>query len=67
MMTNPGDGGKWLVTLGVGVLGAVLLGWIGQEAGWLAEFKYKNILWPLIGSLISLVVYHKVLNSKSGS
>ncbi len=65
MMTNPGHGGRWLVTLGVGVLGAALLGWIGQEADWLSGFKYKNVLWPLIGSLVSLFIYHKVLTSSS--
>jgi len=53
------------VTLGVGVLGAALLGWIGQEADWLSGFKYKNVLWPLIGSLVSLFIYHKVLTSSS--
>jgi len=67
MMTNPGQGGRWLVTLGVGVLGAVILGWIGQKAGWLAGFKYNHVLWPLLGSLISLFIYHKILTSRNKS
>ncbi len=65
MMTNPGHGGRWLVSLGVGVLGAVLLGWIGHQLGWLANFKYSNVLWPLIGSLISLFIYHKILTTSN--
>ena len=65
MMTNPGHGGSWLISLGIGVLGAGLLGWLGQEFGWLHTFRYHHLLWPIIGSLVFLYAYHKYLSLRS--
>ncbi|EMY32270.1 MULTISPECIES: GlsB/YeaQ/YmgE family stress response membrane protein [Micrococcaceae] len=57
----PGDqGGGWIATLVLGVIGALLGGWIGGAVAG-AEmnefFSLTTWLWAIIGSLIVLVIW----------
>jgi uncharacterized membrane protein YeaQ/YmgE (transglycosylase-associated protein family) len=57
----PGDqGGGWIATLVLGVIGALLGGWIGGAvAGAQMDefFSLTTWLWAIIGSLIVLVIW----------
>ena len=56
--------GGWLITLVIGVLGALLGGWIGGEFfGVRANgsfFSLNTWLWAFIGSLLVLVIWGAV-------
>jgi uncharacterized membrane protein YeaQ/YmgE (transglycosylase-associated protein family) len=57
----PGDqGGGWIATLVLGVIGALLGGWVGGAVAG-AEmnefFSLTTWLWAIIGSLIVLVIW----------
>ena len=54
------QGGGWVVTLVLGVVGAILGGWIG---GGLAEFfDLRTWLLAILGSIVVLLVYGAVTN-----
>ena len=59
------QGGGWLVTMVLGVVGAILGGWIGSLifVGGLAEFfDIRTWLLAILGSIIVLLVYGAVTN-----
>ena len=59
------QGGGWVVTLVLGVVGAILGGWIGSLifGGGLAEFlDIRTWLLAILGSIIVLLVYGAVTN-----
>ncbi|GAA1336557.1 GlsB/YeaQ/YmgE family stress response membrane protein [Arthrobacter roseus] len=52
------QGGGWIATLILGVIGALLGGFIGGMFGSGTEgFNFMSILWAVIGALIVLVVW----------
>jgi uncharacterized membrane protein YeaQ/YmgE (transglycosylase-associated protein family) len=62
------QGGGWVVTLVLGVVGAILGGWIGSLifGGGLAEFfDIRTWLLAILGSIIVLLVYGAVTNRSS--
>lgn len=48
-----------IVTIIIGILGAVVGGWIGSELGWgkVDEFSIRTLLMSILGSVIILSVY----------
>jgi uncharacterized membrane protein YeaQ/YmgE (transglycosylase-associated protein family) len=59
------QGGGWVVTLVLGVVGAILGGWIGSLifGGGLAEFfDLRTWLLAILGSIIVLLIYGAVTN-----
>lgn len=55
-----------IVTIIIGILGAVVGGWIGSELGWgkVDEFSLRTLLMSILGSVIILSVY-ALLRKKS--
>lgn len=54
------QGGGWVMTLVLGVVGALLGGWIGSmffEGGLANFFEIRTWLLSILGSLVVLVVY----------
>src|SRR6476469_1994776 len=59
------QGGGWVVTMVLGVVGAILGGWIGSLifGGGLAEFfDLRTWLLAILGSIIVLLIYGAVTN-----
>jgi uncharacterized membrane protein YeaQ/YmgE (transglycosylase-associated protein family) len=59
------QGGGWVITLVLGVVGALLGGWIGSLifGGGLAEFfDLRTWLLAILGSIIVLLIYGAVTN-----
>lgn len=57
---RPGsDPGGWIVTILIGMLGAVVGGWIGSAIGWgpVNEFSLRTLLLSVGGSVIVLWIY----------
>lgn len=53
------QGGGWIATLILGVIGAILGGWIGSlfGSGTAGFFNLVSWIWAIIGSLIVLVIW----------
>ncbi|GAA1360334.1 GlsB/YeaQ/YmgE family stress response membrane protein [Arthrobacter rhombi] len=53
------QGGGWIATLILGVIGALLGGWIGSlfGSGTAGFFDLMSWIWAIIGSLIVLVIW----------
>lgn len=58
---TPGrDPGGCLVTIVLGVAGALLAGFIGQQLGWYAPGEGAGFLAAIIGAVLLLVVYRLI-------
>jgi uncharacterized membrane protein YeaQ/YmgE (transglycosylase-associated protein family) len=68
-MILPGrQGGGWLITLVLGVVGAILGGWIGSLifGGGLGDFfDIRTWLLAILGSVIVLLIYGAVAGRRS--
>jgi uncharacterized membrane protein YeaQ/YmgE (transglycosylase-associated protein family) len=57
-LVMPGrDPGGIIVTMLIGIVGAVLGGWIGQAAGWYGPQEGAGFLMSLFGAIILLWLY----------
>jgi uncharacterized membrane protein YeaQ/YmgE (transglycosylase-associated protein family) len=52
------DPGGIIVTMLLGIAGALLAGWIGQAVGWYRPGQSAGFIASLIGALILLAIYH---------
>ena len=52
------DPGGIIVTMLLGIAGALLAGWIGQAVGWYRPGQSAGFIASLIGALILLGIYH---------
>jgi uncharacterized membrane protein YeaQ/YmgE (transglycosylase-associated protein family) len=52
------DPGGIIVTMLLGIAGALLAGWIGQAVGWYRPGQSAGFIASLIGALILLSIYH---------
>lgn len=52
------DPGGIIVTMLLGIAGALLAGWIGQAVGWYRPGQGAGFIASLIGALILLAIYH---------
>lgn len=63
----PGKGpGGLIITIVLGILGALLGSWIGQKAGWgtITGFNWTTIGLATLGSIILLVIYGLLAKKK---
>ncbi len=57
-LVMPGrDPGGIIVTMLIGIVGALLGGWIGQAAGWYGPQEGAGFLMSLLGAIILLWLY----------
>jgi len=57
-LVMPGrDPGGFIVTMALGVAGAVLGGWVGRAAGWYGPNEGAGFFMSLIGAVILLALY----------
>jgi len=61
-LVMPGrDPGGWIVTILLGIAGALLGGWIGRAAGWYGPNDGAGFLMSLVGAIILLALYRIVV------
>jgi len=57
-LVMPGrDPGGWIVTILLGIAGALIGGWIGQALGWYGPNENAGFLMSLLGAIILLALY----------
>ena len=60
------EGGGWIVSILIGVLGSYVGGFLGRIAGLYREGQAAGFLMSVIGAVVLLVVYH-ALGSRRAS
>ncbi|WP_114953650.1 GlsB/YeaQ/YmgE family stress response membrane protein [Sphingosinicella terrae] len=60
MLTPGRDPGGCLVTMVIGILGAVLAGFLGQQLGWYAPGEGAGFLAAILGAVLILLLYRLV-------
>lgn len=61
------DPGGFIVTILLGIAGALLAGFLGQSAGLYSEGQPAGWIASIIGSMILLGIYRLVMRSRTGS
>jgi uncharacterized membrane protein YeaQ/YmgE (transglycosylase-associated protein family) len=57
-LVMPGrDPGGWIVTILLGIAGAVLGGWLGRALGWYGPNEAAGFFMSLLGAIILLALY----------
>jgi uncharacterized membrane protein YeaQ/YmgE (transglycosylase-associated protein family) len=59
------DGGGIIITIVLGVAGAVLSGFLGSLLGWYEPGEGPGFIAAVIGALVLLVIYRQVTKSKT--
>lgn len=63
-LITPGRDPKgFLVTILLGIGGALLAGWIGRALGWYGPEQSAGFIASIIGAVILLVVYHLIMKA----
>jgi uncharacterized membrane protein YeaQ/YmgE (transglycosylase-associated protein family) len=64
-LVTPGDNhpGGFVLTTILGVLGAVLATWVGQEIGWYQHGEAAGLLGAIVGAVVVLTVWGAVRGS----
>jgi uncharacterized membrane protein YeaQ/YmgE (transglycosylase-associated protein family) len=60
LMPGPDPGG-WIVTILLGIAGALVGGFLGRAAGWYGPNDAAGFLMPLVGALVLLGLYRLTL------
>jgi uncharacterized membrane protein YeaQ/YmgE (transglycosylase-associated protein family) len=60
------DPGGFVITILVGIVGAVIGGWIGQAAGMYGPGEPVGFVMAVIGSMILLMIYRVVTRRNTG-
>ena len=63
---TPGrDPGGCLVTIVIGIAGAVLAGFIGQQLGWYRQNEGAGFLAAIVGAILILLVYRMIAGRRT--
>jgi uncharacterized membrane protein YeaQ/YmgE (transglycosylase-associated protein family) len=54
------DGGGMIMTIILGIVGAVLAGFIGRSLGWYANGQGPGIIASIIGAMLVLLIYRAI-------
>ena len=54
------DPGGFIITILLGIAGAMLGGWIGRALGWYGPADNAGFLMSVVGAIILLAIYHMV-------
>jgi uncharacterized membrane protein YeaQ/YmgE (transglycosylase-associated protein family) len=54
------DPGGFIITILLGIVGAMLGGWLGRALGWYGPTDSAGFLMSVVGAIIILAIYHMV-------
>jgi len=55
------DPGGWIITMALGIAGALLGGWFGRALGWYGPNDGAGFLMSLVGAVVLLALYRMVV------
>jgi uncharacterized membrane protein YeaQ/YmgE (transglycosylase-associated protein family) len=55
------DGGGFIVTTLLGILGALVATWLGQAVGWYYPGEGAGLIGAVVGAIIVLLIYRMVV------
>jgi uncharacterized membrane protein YeaQ/YmgE (transglycosylase-associated protein family) len=58
------DPGGCLITIVLGIAGAVLAGWIGNQVGWYKQGEGAGFIAAILGAIVILFIYRLVANRR---
>ncbi len=58
------DPGGFVITALIGIVGALLAGWIGRAVGWYGPNDNAGFLMSILGAVILLVIYHGLIRRR---
>jgi uncharacterized membrane protein YeaQ/YmgE (transglycosylase-associated protein family) len=61
------DGGGIIMTIILGIAGAVLMGFLGKVTGWYGAGQGPDFIAAIIGSIILLLIYRMVKKGQGGT
>jgi uncharacterized membrane protein YeaQ/YmgE (transglycosylase-associated protein family) len=65
-LLHPGrDPGGMLVTIGIGIVGSLLGGFIGRALGLYHQGQGAGVIMSVIGAVLLLVIYHTVAGRRA--
>jgi uncharacterized membrane protein YeaQ/YmgE (transglycosylase-associated protein family) len=65
-LVMPGrDPGGMIVTMLLGVAGALLGGWIGQALGWYRQGESAGFVMSVLGAIVLLFIYRMVITRRT--
>jgi uncharacterized membrane protein YeaQ/YmgE (transglycosylase-associated protein family) len=59
------DPGGWIITILLGIAGALVGGWLGRAMGWYGPNDAASFLMSLVGALILLGLYRLTLRRQA--
>jgi len=59
------DPGGFFVTALIGIVGALLVGWMGRAMGWYGPNDGAGFLTSILGAVILLLIYHALFRRRT--
>ena len=59
------DPGGCIITILLGIAGALLAGWIGHAIGWYGENEGAGFLAAIVGAFLLLLVYRVIVRNRA--
>jgi uncharacterized membrane protein YeaQ/YmgE (transglycosylase-associated protein family) len=61
------DPGGFIVTILLGIAGALMMGFLGQAVGWYTAGEGPGYIAAILGSVILLFIYRMVMKNRGGT
>ncbi len=58
------DPGGFVLTAAIGIVGALLAGWIGRAVGWYGPNDNAGFLMSIVGAVVLLLIYHALFRPR---
>ncbi len=65
LLTPGRDPGGCVITILLGIAGALIAGWLGRAIGWYRPDQGAGLIASIIGAIILLVIYHLIIGRRS--
>jgi len=59
------DAGGCIITILLGIAGALLAGWIGHAVGWYGENEGAGFLAAIVGAFLILLIYRLIVRNRA--
>lgn len=61
LLTPGRDPGGFIITILIGIAGALIAGWIGRAVGWYRPDQGAGYLMSIVGAIVLLLIYHLIV------